>query len=155
MRLILGLRSALRVWRDNDGVPNQTNSTAMTARDRVRTTAVFGVIGLSVSGVYAVGGYGIPCPWRSLTHTLCPFCGATTLGAHLLHGDLGAAWASNQFVFVLLSGWAIISIAWVVELLGGPQLRLPPRLSDQRLWFAVLGSVALAFAVLRNVVPLG
>ncbi len=134
MRLILGPRSA---------------------RDRVRSAAIFGAIGLSVSGIYAFSGYGIPCPWRSLTHTLCPFCGATTMGAALLHGDLGAAWRANQFVLVLLVGAAFAGVWWIVELLGGPRLRLPGRLADQQLWYVVLGGAAVVFAVVRNLVPLG
>lgn len=155
MRLILGPRGPRTVWRDNDGVPHSPQSTALTARDKVRSVAIFGAIGVSLSGIYAFSGYGIPCPWRMITHTLCPFCGATTLGADLLRGDVGAAWASNQFVFVLLVGTALAGIAWVVELLGGPRLRLPGRLADQRLWYAVLGGAALLFAVVRNLAPLG
>lgn len=155
MRLLLGPRSAFGVWRDNDGVPNSSHSAASTALIRVRSAAVFGAIGLSASGIYAFSGYGIPCPWRSLTHTLCPFCGATTLGANLLHGDIGAAWASNQFVFLLLVGVALAGVLSIVELLGGPALRPSGRLADQRLWYAALGGAALAFAVVRNLVPLG
>jgi hypothetical protein len=114
-----------------------------------------GAVGVSLSAVFAISGAGIPCPWRALTHTLCPFCGATTMGAHLLRGEFAAAWAANQFVAVLLVGLAIACVLWTVELLGGPAVRLPGRGADQRLWYLVLGGAALGFAVLRNAVPLG
>lgn len=121
----------------------------------LQSAATFGAIGLSLSGMYAITGVGIPCPWRYLTHTLCPFCGATTLGAALLRGDLIAAWSANQFVFAMLAGLAAACVFWTVELLGGPALRLPPWLRDQRRWYLVLGTIAVLFAVLRNLVSLG
>ncbi len=98
-------------------------------------------------------GIGIPCPWRYLTHTLCPFCGSTTMGAALLRGDLGAAWAANAFVLLLLAGLGVASLCWLVEALGGPAVRLPRRLADQRVWYGVLGLVGIAFAVVRNLAP--
>lgn len=136
-------------------MPNPSYSATLTVRERVRAVGILGAVGLSLSGIYAFSGYGIPCPWRALTHTLCPFCGATTLGAHLLHGEIGAAWAANQFVFVLLIGLALAALAWVIELLGGPRLRLPGRLADPRLWYVAIGAAAVAFALARNLVPLG
>jgi hypothetical protein len=77
------------------------------------------------------------------------------MGSDLLHGDIRAAWQANQFVFVLLVGLALACVAWVVELAGGPAVRLRGRLADQRVWYAVLGTAALAFALVRNLVPLG
>jgi len=137
------------------GVPPITTSAAPGAAARLRAAATFGAVGLAVSGVHALTGLGIPCPWRALTHTLCPFCGATTMGSHLLQGDVAAAWASNQFVFVLLVVLAIACVVWTVELLGGRPLRLPAVLRDQRVWYVVGGVAALAFAIVRNLVPLG
>lgn len=116
--------------------------------------AVLGAVGISLSATYAITGLGIPCPWRHLTNSLCPFCGSTSLGAALLRGDIGAAWAANQFVFVLLAGLAIACAFWLVELLGGPAVRLPHRLADQRLWYLALGTIAVLFTVVRNLVPL-
>ncbi len=77
------------------------------------------------------------------------------MGAHLWHGDIAAAWSANQFVFLLLAGIVVASIAWTVQLLGGPALQLPGRLRDQRFWYAVIAAGAVGFAVLRNAVPLG
>ncbi len=155
MRLILEPGGSLRIWVDNDEVATTSRAVPTSARSRLLAAATFGAIGLSLSAIHAVSGYGIPCPWRALTHTLCPFCGATTMGSELLHGDFRAAWQANQFVFVLLIGLAIACIAWVVELAGGPAVRLRGRLADQRIWYGVLGTAALAFAVVRNLVPLG
>lgn len=75
------------------------------------------------------------------------------MGAALLRGDLGAAWAANPFVLLLLAGLGVASLCWLVEVLGGPALRLPRRLADPQAWFVVLGLVAVAFAVVRNLVP--
>ena len=106
--------------------------------------------GSAISGLYLATGQGLPCPWRALTHTLCPFCGSTRLGAFLLRGDLTGAWAANQFVFLLLLGLAIACLFWIVELVGGRAVRLHGRLADQRVWYAVLGFCGAAFAVARN-----
>ena len=77
------------------------------------------------------------------------------MGAHLLQGDFAAAWAANQFVFLILAGLAVACVFWVVELLGGRVPRPRGRLADQRVWYAALGVAAVAFAVVRNLVPLG
>lgn len=108
--------------------------------------------GLALSAAKAFAGVGVPCPWRAVTGTLCPFCGGTTLGVHLLHGEIGAAFAANQFAFVLLAGYALAVVAWTVEALGGPALRPPARLRSPALWWIVFGVCAVAFMVVRNVV---
>nr|WP_300151217.1 DUF2752 domain-containing protein [Propionicimonas sp.] len=132
-------------------MPIAVNRAASGPRYRLRAAAAFGAAGLSLALVQSVAGIGIPCPWRALTHTLCPLCGATTMGAHLLHGDFGAAWSANPFVFVLLSGLVLATMAWTLELLGGPAVRLPARLADQRVWYATLAVAGLVFAVVRNI----
>jgi hypothetical protein len=136
-------------------VPVNSVVASRSARDGLRAAAAFGGLGLTLSGVYALSGLGIPCPWRYLTHTLCPFCGSTTMGAHLLRGDFVAAWSANQFVFLLLIGIAVACVVWTVEVLGGPAVRLPQRLRDLRLWYVLLGIAAVTFAVVRNLIPLG
>lgn len=135
---------------DNGGVANNAGVARAPAAAGLKSAARLGAIGVSLSGMYAITGIGIPCPWRLATHTLCPFCGSTTMGAALLRGDLGAAWAANPFVLTALSGVALACIFWLVELVGGPAVRLPRRPSDQRVWYAVLAAAALAFSVWRN-----
>ena len=105
--------------------------------------------------MYAITGLGIPCPWRYFTHTLCPFCGATSMGAALLRGDFGAAWAANQFVLLILAVLTVACLVWTIELVSGLSLRWPAWLRNQRLWYLSLGSAAVLFAFLRNLVPLG
>ncbi len=120
---------------------------------RALTSAVWlAAAGVALSAAKTFAGVGIPCPWRAVTGTLCPFCGGTTLGVHLLHGDVGAAFAANQFVFVLLAAYALAVVAWTVEALGGPALRPPARLRRASLWWIVFGVCALTFMVVRNVV---
>lgn len=72
------------------------------------------------------------------------------MGVCLIRGDIGGAWAANQFVFVLLVGLALASVAWLVELAGGPVLVLPRRLADQRVWYLVIGVAGGLFALARN-----
>ena len=73
------------------------------------------------------------------------------MGAALLHGDLAAAWTANPFVLTLLAGLALACLCWIVELRGGPALRLPPRLSGQHLFSFAFAVAAIIFAVWRNV----
>jgi hypothetical protein len=120
------------------------------ARKGLLSAGLLGGIGLALSGTYALTGQGIPCPWRALTHTLCPFCGATTLGAALLNGDVSGAWAANPFVFLLLAGLAVACLFGVLVVAGGPGFRLAVRLREQRFWYAGLTVAAVVFAVGRN-----
>jgi hypothetical protein len=106
--------------------------------------------GLGVSAAYRVFGLGLPCPWRWLTGTLCPFCGATRMGADLLSFDVAGAWAENQFVFAAGVLLAMATVVWTVEALGGPALRLPRRLGEQRTWTIALVAAAAVFMVVRN-----
>lgn len=75
------------------------------------------------------------------------------MGAALLHGDLAGAWAANPFVLTLLVGLAVACLCWIVELRGGPALRLPRRLSGQALKYGAFAVAALTFAIWRNLVP--
>jgi Protein of unknown function (DUF2752) len=120
-------------------------------RGALARLASFGACGGALS-VLGAAGIGIPCPWRMLTGTLCPLCGATHLGVRLLHLDAVGALAANPFVFVGLVVLAALGVLWSVEALGGPAVRLPARLSrsTDRWWLAV-GVLAVTYAVLRNV----
>jgi len=117
---------------------------------RLFRLATLGLVGVGLSATYRLTGYGIPCPWRALTGTLCPFCGSTSMGAHLLNLDFAGAWAANQFVFSLGVVVAVASVFWIVEALGGPTLRLPQRWRDQRLWLWPVIAIGLAFTIARN-----
>jgi len=116
----------------------------------LRAAAWFGGLGLTLSAVKAATGWGIGCPWRALTGTRCPLCGATTMGAHLLTGDLPGAWAANPFVLILLGIGVVAVIAWVIEATGGPALRPPGRLRSAAVWWLGLGGAAVAYWIGRN-----
>ncbi len=124
---------------------------AFDARRGLRSLGIFGAVGLGLSAVAATTGAGIACPWRALTGTLCPLCGGTHVGIALLHGDLTGAWLANPFVVVGLAGLIVLGLLWTVEALGGPAVR-PPRSLRGRpgLWWVVIGAIAVAFAVARN-----
>ena len=153
MVLILDAPSPQWVWGDNGGVANNAGRPPTSAVASLKSSAVFGAIGLALSGTYAMTGVGIPCPWRSLTHTLCPFCGSTTMGVALLHGDVTGAWVANPFVFALLALMGFACLCWLTEVLGGPAIRLSGFLADQRKWYAALTVAAVAFSVWRNLLP--
>ena len=123
---------------------------AFDPRAALAAAAWLGVAGVGLSVVKVTTGFGLPCPWRSLTGTLCPLCGGTTMGTHLLRGDLAAAWAANPFVLVLLGLGGLAVVAWTVEALGGPAVRPPAMLRRVGLWWALLVGAAVAFAVWRN-----
>ncbi len=116
----------------------------------LRSAAWFGAAGLALSAVKLTTDLRVDCPWRALTGTLCPLCGATTMGSRLLVGDLAGAWASNPFVLVLFALGGVAVIAWTIEVAGGPALRPPRALRSPALWWSMLGFAALAFMIGRN-----
>ena len=128
----------------------ETTPATAPARRRLVSLGTFGLIGLGLSATYRLFGVGVPCPWRVLTGTLCPFCGSTHLGADLLNLDFAGAWASNQFVFSVGVIVALASVFWIIEALGGPKLRLRPGLTQQRVWMGTLTVVAIGFTIVRN-----
>lgn len=135
-----------------DAVRSETaTSNGFRAGTALRGLAAFAATGVGLSVLAATTGVGVPCPWRMLTGTLCPFCGGTHVGVALLRGDLAAAWAANQFVLAGLVLLSLLGALWTVEALGGPSVR-PPRVlraGSGRGWL-LIGVLALAFAVWRN-----
>lgn len=61
---------------------------------------------LLLGGLYAcfvrLTGFGIPCPFRSLTGLQCPGCGVSRMCMALLRLDLPAAFAANAAILCLL-----------------------------------------------------
>lgn len=131
--------------------PGTAEASGFRATRALRGLASFGAVGVGLSGVALSTGLGVPCPWRWLTGTLCPFCGGTHVGVALLQGDLAAAWAANQFVLLGLGVLGVFGVLWTSEVLGGPVVRPPRALrwGAGRWWFA-LGVLALGFALWRN-----
>ncbi len=116
----------------------------------LRSAAWFGAAGLALSVTHTLTGWGLACPWRAWTGTLCPLCGGTRMGTRLLAGDLAGAWAQNPFVLVLLGLGGLAVVAWTIEAAGGPALRPPPALRSPALWWSLLGAAALGFTIWRN-----
>ncbi len=131
-------------------MPRIAQPVEFSAPQALRSAGWLAAAGLVLSGTYALTGWGLPCPWRALTGTLCPFCGTTHLGERLLHLDLTGAWQANPFMFVLLAGVGLASVLWAVEALGGPAVRPPRALRSGRLWQGAIMAAALVFWVARN-----
>jgi hypothetical protein len=132
-------------------VPDVDAAVKKAASRNLLAAASFGAAGLALSAVHAVTGFGLGCPWRHLTGTLCPFCGATRMGSDLLRGDVAAAWAANPFVLVGLGVLGVAVLSWTITALGGPRIALPGRLADRRVWFWLTVCVAAVFMVVRNI----
>jgi hypothetical protein len=118
--------------------------------------AGFCAYGVGLSAIYATTGVGLPCPFRAVTGWECPLCGATRMGAALLHLDLGAAFSFNPAVLVVLVVLGGLGVLWTVEVLGGPALR-PPAQIGSRLrrvhptrWLIIAMTSALIYTLARN-----
>jgi hypothetical protein len=122
------------------------------ATARLAAVGAFGAFGLGLSVVYRTTGFGLPCPWRLITGTLCPLCGATHLGNDLLTFDVVGAWGANAYVLtwgMILAGF---TLAWAAQALTGRAVRLPGILGSPRLWWTSLLVSGLIFWVVRNLV---
>jgi hypothetical protein len=95
----------------------------------------------------AEGGAFIPCPFHRLTGLWCPGCGMTRAAHHLLNGDLVGALSRNLLLPVVLVIGVWAWVAWVARTAGRPA-RGPDTLPS--VTWAVLGVMALGFAVVRN-----
>ena len=91
------------------------------------------------------------CPLRALTGLACPGCGTTRMLHHLLHGDLGTAFAYNPLTFLLVPVALLTAFTWLTRQLGGPSL-WAPRVPARLVWVFV--AVVAAYGVARNV-PIG
>ena len=120
-------------------------------REALTTVGTLGAVGVGVTLLYRVTGVGLPCLFHALTGWDCPFCGSTRLGAALLRGDVGAAWRSNQVVFVAAVLLGIRTIGWLVEWRRHPDRGsrwLPAWVSRYALLIG--GVVAVAWTLVRN-----
>jgi Protein of unknown function (DUF2752) len=112
--------------------------------------------GLGLSALYALTGFGLPCPFRALTGWDCPLCGGTRMGAALLHGDVQAAFLFNPLALIGLLIVGVLGALWAVEGAGGPALRLPPPIADRLRrvrpyqWLVAGVVVAVIYTIARN-----
>ncbi|MFC9974073.1 DUF2752 domain-containing protein [Spirillospora sp. NPDC127200] len=92
-------------------------------------------------------GHYPACPFLAISGLYCPGCGGLRMVNSLVHGQVGAAFGSNPYLFLLLPvavwGWG----SWTVHRARGvpwrPALFRPPAIAA----FLV---VTLAFWVVRN-----
>jgi hypothetical protein len=119
--------------------------------------AGFFAYGLGLSALYATTGFGLPCPFHTITGWDCPLCGGTRMGSALLHLEIGAAFASNPLAMLALIVVGSLGVAWTVQLAGGPALRSPTAMRERfaavrgTWWLAAGLAVLVAYTVLRNV----
>lgn len=132
----------------------------LTAGRRARVTgpvlvagAVLGAsVVLHLRDPHQSGSY-LFCPWLVLTGTYCPGCGGLRAVHDLTHGDLAAAASSNLLLVGSLPLAAWMWSRWFVDRWRGVR-----RTPDHRLGVlgaVALGTVSLAFWVVRNLPALG
>lgn len=90
----------------------------------------------------------LSCPLHSLTGLKCPLCGMQQMAHLLLHGQIGDAFLTNPFLFLLIPYGA----TYLYLNLSGNKKKHP--LLYRRLYgdrtLLILLVVALAFAIIRN-----
>ncbi|MEL4357471.1 MULTISPECIES: DUF2752 domain-containing protein [unclassified Luteococcus] len=122
------------------------------ARRALRGVGSLALVCAGQAALVLILGRGVPCPLRVTTGLLCPVCGTTTAGMHLLHGRWNEAWQANPFTLLIGGVLTLCTTAWLVEALGGPAIR-PPRsvrpVTMDRILILLAGP-AVAFAVWRN-----
>lgn len=95
---------------------------------------------------YSAGGYPV-CPIYALTGLYCPGCGTARCLHSLVNGDVGAAFARNPLIPIVVVALAVMFVRWVVLRWRGERFTFdPPN------WLPItLGIGVLLFGVLRNV----
>ena len=111
--------------------------------------ALVGTIGVGLalgqSGLMP-SNIGYTCPFKALTGYNCPGCGMSRCVNALAHGDIGAAFHYNAFLFLLIPVLAWGWWAWFRADSKGQAIPAP------RLWVIYsLVAIALVFWVVRNI----
>jgi hypothetical protein len=96
------------------------------------------------------GSYPL-CPTRALLGLDCPGCGGLRCVNALAHGDLYAAMDHNLLAVILIP----FAMLWIVNLLitrwrGATKEVTPHTIKTQRIIFATVTVLAIAFTVARN-----
>ena len=126
-----------------------TPQTEHTSVQAVANVAVFAGVGVGLSVLYAISGWGIPCPFRDFTGWLCPFCGGTHLGVDLLRGNLISAWNDNAALLVALFLLGARWMGWIVEWAQHrPRRWLPGKAGEHMVFIAVV--LGIAWMIMRN-----
>ena len=112
-----------------------------------------GLVGIAVYRTFdpATAGFFPPCPVRALTGWLCAGCGSQRAVHALLHGEAGAAWASNPLLVVALP---YVGLGYVFRYASAKPLpwarRWRLRLYGREAIWAVC-AIVIVYSVARNV----
>ena len=105
-------------------------------------------LGILAGGLAFVVLLHPPCPILALTGLYCPGCGGQRMVLAALHGELGAAFRYNPFLFVTLPPLALYGLLEAVRCVRGqPALA---RRKGVRVALAAAAVGAIGFMVLRN-----
>ena len=116
----------------------------------MKPMAILLAIGFIYSLFYFIAGFGIPCPFKSLTGLYCPGCGISRMFMYMLKLDFQAAFSSNCVVFCVLPFFlAGVVRHWYRYIRYGDK-----ELSrTENVLIILLVAVLLIFAVVRNIFP--
>lgn len=126
-------------------------SAATTSKERALRLAGWAGLILGIGLAYALfvhlTGWGVPCPFHTVTGLWCPGCGVTRMCLSLLRLDLRGAWRANPGLLLLLPFLLALlaSLAWRYGKTGRMALS---RLQSAAVW-AMVG-LMLLYGVLRN-----
>ena len=119
---------------------------------RAAMLAGAGVTSWALARAYPSFGHFVPpCPWLALTGTYCPGCGTGRMVINAAEGDVVAAVSYNPLALVAGAWVGWVALSWALAPAGA---RLPLARASSRA-AAVVGTVIVAWWVLRNVPGLG
>lgn len=93
-------------------------------------------------------GFGIPCPFYTVTGWQCPGCGVSRMCLSLLHGDIAAAYGANPALLLTLPLFLALAVDVSVRYIR-TGVRRPQGWSAVLVWILVV--ILLAFGVVRNI----
>ncbi len=118
-----------------------------------RLAAPFGALAAVGAAFVYVGavdpgepGHYPVCPLLHFTGIYCPGCGGLRSAHAVAHGDLAAAVGANALAVAGFALFAAFVVFWIVRVLRSQPVTVPLRSPH---WW-VLGALALAFTVVRN-----
>ncbi|MFD6420225.1 DUF2752 domain-containing protein [Streptomyces sp. NPDC060194] len=128
------------------------------ARRLLLPVAVLGTVTAAFAYVGAVDpnepGHYPPCPLYTLTGVLCPGCGGLRSAHAFAHADLATALGANAVAVLGYLAFGALWVLWAVRSARGAQAAPFPRPTPRPVQWWLLGTLLLAFSVVRNL-PFG